>query len=247
MQTGAKAAIGATVVLVLAVGGQLAWLHHERSKPMAVKAPEREVIADDDLVVLKKKRPDSMKEVKEMVGSTVWVSAGGQMDYYPYAGHRVAYGKTSGTLLGVQPMLVKDFVEQVAPKAATFRIPGGERQVLMVFTMPAPSGDAAKEYAVPVGYREAGLYTFYTDELFFYDDPHVLYQHWGPEIWKAVDAHQVILGMNERQVELSLGQVSKSTSKDYGNRMVVFANLGKPMAVTFVKNQVTAFRSDQGF
>jgi hypothetical protein len=29
--------------------------------------------------------------------------------------------------------------------------------------------------------------------------------------------------------------------------MVVFSNLGKPMAVTFVKNQVTAFRPDQGF
>jgi hypothetical protein len=243
MQSGVKAAIAATAVLVLAVGGQLMWLHHERSKPMVVKAPEREMIADDDLVVLKKKRPDSMKDVKEMVGSTVWVSAGGQMDYYPCAGHRVEYGKTAGTLLGAQPMVVKDFVEQVAPKAATFRIPGGDRQVLMVFTMP----NDAKVYAVPVGYREAGLYTFYTDELFFYDDPHELYKHWGPEIWKAVDAHQVILGMNERQVELSLGQVSKSTSKDYGNRMVVFANMGKPMAVTFVKNKVTAFRSDQGF
>jgi hypothetical protein len=74
-----------------------------------------------------------------------------------------------------------------------------------------------------------------------------LYKHWGPEIWKAVDAHEVILDMNERQVELALGQVSKSTSKDYGNRMVVFANLGKPMAVTFVKNKVTAFRADQGY
>jgi hypothetical protein len=46
---------------------------------------------------------------------------------------------------------------------------------------------------------------------------------------------------------MSLGQVSKSTSNDYGNRMVVFANLGKPMAVTFVKNKVTAFRADQGY
>jgi hypothetical protein len=53
--------------------------------------------------------------------------------------------------------------------------------------------------------------------------------------------------MNERQVELSLGQVSKSLSKEYGNRMVVFDNLGKPMAVTFVSNRVTAFRPDQGF
>jgi hypothetical protein len=41
--------------------------------------------------------------------------------------------------------------------------------------------------------------------------------------------------------------VSKSLSKDYGNRMVVFDNLGKPMAVTFVKNQVTSFRAGTAF
>ena len=45
MNNGAKAAIGATAVLILAVGGQLLWLHHERNAPVAVKAPEREVIA----------------------------------------------------------------------------------------------------------------------------------------------------------------------------------------------------------
>jgi hypothetical protein len=246
MNNGAKAAIWATAVLILAVGGQLAWLHHERNAPVAVKAPEREVIADDDLVFLKKKRPDTLKDVKELDGSTLWVSAGGQMEFYPYAGHAAQYGKSAGTLLGAERIVVKDAVEQMAPKAATYRIPGGDKQVLLVFTRPG-SSDAAREYAVPVGYRQAGQYTFYTDEIFFYDDPHELYKHWGPEIWKAVDAHEVILGMNERQVELSLGQVSKSTSNDYGNRMVVFANMGKPMAVTFVKNKVTAFRADQGF
>jgi hypothetical protein len=246
MNNGVKAAIGATAVLVLAVGGELAWLHHERNAPMVVKPAEREVIPEDDLVFLKKKRPDTLKDVKELKGSTLWVSAGGQLDYYPYVGHAAQYGKSAGTLLGAEPIVVKDAVEQVAPKAATFRIPGGERQVLLVFTRPG-SSDNTKEYAVPIGYKQDGQYTFYTDEIFFYDDPHELYKHWGPEIWKAVDAHQVILGMNERQVELSLGQVSKSTSKDYGNRMVVFANLGKPMAVTFVKNKVTTFRADQGY
>ena len=243
MNNGAKAAIGGTVVLVLAVGGELLWLHHERNAPAVVKAPERAVTADDDLVFLKQKRPDSMKDIKELVGSTLWVSAGGQMDFYPYAGHAAQYGKSAGTLLGAEPIVVKDAVEQVAPKTATFRIPGGDKQVLLVFTKP----NETKEYAVPVGYKQNGQYTFQTDEIFFYDDPHELYKHWGPEIWKAVDAHQVIMGMNERQVELSLGQVSKSTSKTYGNRMVVFANLGKPMAVTFVNNKVTAFRADQGY
>jgi hypothetical protein len=243
MQNGKKAAIAGTVVFVLAIGARVGMIYRERHAPVAPVKVEREKIADDDLVFLKKKRPSTMADLKELKGSTLWVSAGGQLEFYPFVGHSAQYAKSSGTLLGAEPLVVKDFIEQVAPKEATFRIPGGDKQVLMVFTKPGET----KEYAVPVGYRQAGQYTFYTDEIFFYDDPHELYKHWGPEIWKAVDTHQVILGMNERQVEMALGQVSSSTSKDYGNRMVVFSNLGKPMAVTFTKNKVTAFRADQGY
>jgi hypothetical protein len=246
MTNGLKVAIGVTLLAVVAIGGELAYLHHERNKPEVVKVPQREVIGDDDLVFLKHKRPDSMKDLKELVGSTLWVSAGGQMEYYPYAGH-ADYAKSAGTLLGAQKLIVKGTAEQVAPKTATYRIPGGDRQALLTFTLP-DSADPAKVYAVPVGYHENGQYTFFTDDIFFYDDPHVLYKHWGPEVWKAVDAHQVILGMSEREVYLSLGQVSKSTDMQHvGDRMVVFANMGHPMAVTFVKNKVTAFRADQGF
>jgi len=247
MENGKKAAMAATLILIAAVGVRIGMIYHQRNAPVKpVPTAADEKISDDDLVFLKKKRPDTMAEIRTLIGTKLWVSAGGQMDYYPFAGHRVAYGKSAGTLLGAEPLIVKDAVEQVAPKSATFRIPGGDRQVSLVFTLPQ-SADATKEYAVPVGYRETGRYTFYTDEIFFYDDPHELYKHWGPEIWKAVDSHQVILGMNERQVQLSLGQVSKSVSQDYGNRLVVYANLGKPMAVTFVNNKVTAFRPDQGY
>jgi len=247
MENGKKAAIAGTLILIAAVGIRIGMIYHQRNAPVKpVPTAADEKISDDDLVFLKKKRPDTMAEIRTLIGTKVWVSAGGQMDYYPFAGHRVAYGKSAGTLLGAEPLIVKDAVEQVAPKSATFRIPGGDRQVSLVFTLPQ-SPETTKEYAVPVGYRENGQYTFYTDEIFFYDDPHELYKHWGPEIWKAVDSHQVILGMNERQVQLSLGQVSKSVSQDFGNRMVVYANLGKPMAVTFVNNKVTAFRPDQGY
>jgi hypothetical protein len=242
-----KAAIGGTVFLLLAVGIELIWLHHERNEPGVQVAPATELPVDqDDLVFLKKERPSSMADLKDLYGKTIWVSAGGQLDYYPYAAHHANYAKPAGTLLGAEPLVVKEAFEQVAPKSATYRIPGGDRQVLLAFTMPK-SADPTKQYAVPVGYQQGTDFEISTDEIFFYDDPHELYSHWGPQIWQAVDAHQVILGMNERQVELSLGQVSKSTSNDYGNRMVVFANLGKPMAVTFVKNQVTAFRPDQGY
>jgi hypothetical protein len=222
-------------------------IYRERNAPeKPVAAPVREKIADDDLVFLKKKRQSSMADARELSGSPLWISAGGQMDYYPATGKHVDYAKTSGTLLGAQKVEVKDFVEQVAPKSATHRVPGGDRQVLMLFTLPG-SETPTKQYGVPVGYHESGQYAFYLDEIFFYDDPHELYKHWGPEIWKAIDSHQVILGMSERETQLALGQVSKSVSNDYGNRLVVYANLGKPLAVTFVNNKATAFRPDQGF
>ncbi len=243
MDSGKKAAIAGTVIFILAVGIRVGMIYRERNAPAAPVKVEREKIADDDLVFLKHKHPSSMADMKELYGTTLWVSAGGQLEYYPYAAHRADYAKPAGTLLGAQKMIINEAIEQVAPKAATFRIPGGDRQVLLVFTMPQ-SPDPVQLYAVPVGYRERGEYTFYTDEIFFYDDPHQLYAHWGPEAWKAVDEHRVILGMNERQVQLALGQVSKSLSNDYGNRLVVYSNLGHPMAVTFVKNKVTAFRPD---
>jgi len=249
MNTGVKAGIGFTLAAVVAIGGELLYLNHERNKPTVVKVAERAPIDEDDLVFLKQKRPSNMADLKELDGTNVWVSAGGQMEYYPLAGKTVLYNKSAGTLLGADEMKVTGAVEQVAPtsvKSATFRIPGGDKQVLLTFTLPK-SANPAKEYAVPVGYRQGKDYTFLTDEIFFYEDPHVLYKHWGPGVWKAVDEHTVIPGMSEREVELSLGQVSQSTSKDYGNRVVIFSNLGHPMAVTFVKNKVTSFRADQGY
>ena len=242
MTTVKKAALGFTGVLVLAVGIELAYLHHRNEEP-AAKPVATQASDPDDLIFLKHEHPDTLKDAKDLKGRTLWISAGGQMDYYPFNGKTADYGKSQGVLLGAEPVVIQDAVEQVAPKTATFRIPGGEKQVLLVFTKP---GSDAK-YAVPVGYRENGVYTYSTDEIFFYDDPHTLYAHWGPAIWKSVDAHEATVGMNERQVQLALGQVSKSLSNEYGNRLVVYANLGKPIAVTFVKNKVTAFRADQGF
>ncbi len=246
MENGKKAALGATVLVLVVVGVRVGLIYRERNAPEKPVAKVEYKTDDDDLVFLKKKRQSSLKDAKELVGSTIWVSAGGQMDYYPYAGHRADYAKSKGVLLAATPLLVKDAFEQVAPKTATFRIPGGEKQVLLAFTLPK-SDSPTTQYAVPVGYEEGQNYTFYIDEIFFYDDPHELYKHWGPEVWKAIDEHRVILGMNERQVQEALGQVSKSTSDDYGNRMVVYSNLGKPQSVTFVKNHVTAVRADQGY
>lgn len=252
MDTGKKVAIGATLVAVLAVGVRFGLLIHQRhvdeNAPAVSHADDwKKGTNQDALVFLKKKRPSNLKDVKDLDGTRIWVSAGGQMEFYPVVGHRAVYTKPAGTLLGAQAMDVKDAIEQGgAPKGATFRIPGGDKQVLLVFTMPG-AANVGKEFAVPVGYKQGAEYTFYTDELFFYDDPHELYKHWGPKVWAAVDAHRAELGMSEAEVQMALGQVSKSVSEEYGNRMVVYPNLGHPKAVTFVKDKATAVRDDQGY
>ena len=249
MENGKKAAIGATLVAVLAVGVRVGLIYRERHAPVKTAAPqEREKLPDDAYVFLKKKRPSSMTDLKQLDGSTLWVSAGGQMDYYPVTGKHADYAHKAGTLLGAQPLLVTDAIEQVAPKAATFRVPGGDKQVLLVFTLPASAqgpGEGAKQFAVPVGYRQDGQYSFSTDEIFFYDDPHMLYKHWGPRVWDAIDHHKAILGMSEAQVQMALGQVSDSVSQEYGNRRVMFSNLGQPMDVIFVKDKATAIMPHQ--
>jgi hypothetical protein len=245
VENGKKAAIGATVLLIAVVGIRVGLLVHQRhvDETAVAPAPVESKANPDDLVFLKQMRPDSMKDIKDLVGKTLWVSAGGQMDYYLYAGRKANYAKSEGVLLGADPVLVKDAIEQVAPKSATFRIPGGDRQVLLVFTLPK-SAKPDTLYAVPVGYQQDSAYTFEMDEIFFYDDPHVLYKHWSADQWAAIDAHKVIPGMNERQVELALGQVSKSESQTYGNRTVTFDDQGHPVDVTFANDKATNIRPD---
>ena len=239
METGKKAALGATLVLVLAVGVRVGLIYRERhAADTAVERAPTYKVQDDDLVFLKKTRPSSLKNVKDLAGKPLWVSAGGQMDIYPYTAGRVEYGKPAGLLLGADRVDVKDAVEAVAPKTATFRIPGGDRHVLLVFTRPG----ATAQYAIPVGFREKGQYTFFVDEIFFYDDPHQLYKHWPAATWKAIDEHRPVLGMNERQAMLALGQVSTSGSQDYGNRTVEYDHQGHPVSLTYEKDKATAIR-----
>jgi len=240
MNTGQKVALGSVAVAVVAVGIELAYLHHERNEDAKPKVVETAPIDPDYNVFLKKERPDKLEDEKALKGRTLWISTGGQLDYYPYKAGKVDYAKTSGTLLGAEPIVAQDAVEAVAPKTATFRIPAGDKQVLLVFTKPG----STDEYAVPVGNREKGVYTFQSDLIFFYDDPHKLYSFWGPEVWKAIDEHKAILGMTEHEVQMALGQVATSGGQEEGNRTVEYNNLGHPIRVTFVKNKATSIEPE---
>ena len=250
METGKQAALAGTAILLAVVGIRVGLLYRERHAPVVVASRDagKAPVSQDAFVFLRKKRPSSMSDLRELYGSTVWVSAGGQMEYYPVRAGHADYTRPVGTLLGAAPITIQGALEQVAPKSATFRVPAGDRQVLLTFHIPASAqgpGSGDTLFAVPVGYRQAGQYTFINDELFFYDDPHHLYDHWGPQIWNSVDHHQATVGMSEAEVQMALGQVSDSLSTDYGNRRVMYNNLGHPMDVIFVHDKATAVMPHQ--
>jgi hypothetical protein len=242
MSKGAKFMLGGTVVLLLAVAirvGLIYKANHEDG-PVIKKAAEAPPMSDDDAVMynLRKLRPDSLKDVRDLTGKTIWVSAGGQMDYYHDTGNHVDYAHPVGILLGAVPMLVKGVFEQVAPKSgrAVARIGPGERHVLVAFTLPKSDTPTAL-YATPVGYYDAGHYTLYDDQLFFYDDPHELYKHWGEEMWSHIDKHEAVLGMSENQAMMALGEVIDPRGDKPGDRTVYFDNNTHPVAIEFVNGK----------
>lgn len=243
MTKGLKIALAATAALVVAIGVESLWLHHrnvaDENAPVVRKdAYPKSTLTEDQEVFLRKERPDSLKDERELFGKTIWVSAGGQMDYYKDTGKHVDYAKPVGVLLGAEPLIIRDVFEEKAPanSRATFRIAPGQRQVLLGFTMPN-SSDPKATYAVPVGNFDEGVYNFFTDEIFFYDDPHVLYKHWGPEMWAHVDKHEVVLGMSENQAMMALGQTITPHGDNVGDRSVSFDNNGKAVTIDFQSNK----------
>ncbi len=236
---GKKIALAVTLLMVLLVGLRVyvQYRRNHEEAPVAKDPYAKPKLSDDDLVVIRHLHPDSLKDERDLIGKTIWVSAGDQLDYYPYAAHHADYAKRAGTLPGAEPLLIKDVFEQVPPKGrAVARIPAGQRHVLLAFTLPnAPNPKL--EYATPVGDYEDGGYTFQTDNIFFYDDPHILYKHWGPDMWAHIAKHEAVPGMSENQAMMSLGEVMVPSSNSMGDRTVTYDNSGHPVKILFEKNK----------
>ena len=78
----------------------------------------------------------------------------------------------------------------------------GTRQAFAVFALP---GDA-KLFATPIGAMQRDQEAYFTDALFFYDDPPTIYNYWPKDLWAAIDGHHAKPGMSELQTRLAIGQ-----------------------------------------
>jgi len=210
-------------VTLVAAALRLGLIYYERHASRPGPAPQA-ALNPDYYVVPKKLRAYDLNTARAgMVGHPVWVREGYKFTYYRYdpERHHTDFAHPSGLLLPLQRLDVRDVV--MTPPPAAGELP----QVVAVFET------HGQEFAVPIGARKGEDYTLYADDMLFFEDPHQLYRHWTPEVWQAVDRHQVLPGMNEIQVWFSLGMGIPQPAGDQPGKTVVYPNGGKPVTVTF--------------
>jgi hypothetical protein len=230
-----------TLAFLLIFAIRIYFLYRERHEPMVQqpKIAERQ-LTQDDVAQVRHLYIDDLTSAKALDGKTVWVQSGYSLDYYPYLGQRVEFANKSGVLPGVEPLAIQDIITEKAPANLATRMPLGDKQVFAIFKLP----NDPKDYATAIGFIKGSDSTYFCDQIFYYDDPHQMYNFWGPKIWAAIDQHQPIAGMNELQTAMALGMIQQSESSDTGNRTVDYDAGDKKWSVTFQDDKATTVKQD---
>lgn len=229
-----------TSLVTLAIGGIYLYsvFKHRETPGVAEQKTAEDTLTRDQLAVIRQFFPQHYEDLQRFKGATVWMQNGYTMPYFEYRDGRVDFAKKAGLIPAAQEMDVQKIVKAAAPAKVDDGIEHGSRQAFVVFTLPG-----AKElYATPVGFMEGNQEAYYTDLLFYYDDPHKIYDYWGKDVWAAIDAHEVKPGMSELEVQMSIGHKMHSDSRTVGDRTVTYDMNGKKWTVTFVKDRATVIK-----
>jgi hypothetical protein len=229
-------------LVTLAIGGSyLLYVRHQRLNPGVVPQPDAaQTLSKDDLAVVRALFPVHFDDAQRIEGTSVWMKNGYTMPYYPYAGGHVNFAKRVGLIPADQRLDVKKIIKADVPASLEDSVEHGSRQAFAVFALPG----AADLFATPIGYIQGEQEAYYLDQLFYYDDPHTIYNHWPKDVWAAVDAHQVKAGMSELETRLSIGEKMHPDGETEGNRTVTYDQNGKHYTITYVKNRATTIKNE---
>lgn len=225
-----------TLIMLVIAGIYMFSVWKKRQNPGVVNQGQEQKLTADDVAVVRMEFPSHFEDLKDEEGKSVWMKNGYTMPYFPYTGGKVEFKNRVGVIPPLQKLDLKKAIKVTVPADVDDGISHGTRQAMYVFTLP---GDEKKEFATPVGAMDGNEEQYYTDLLFFYDDPHTIYTNWPKDVWTAVDAHQAKPGMNELQTRLALGQKVQADSQTEGNRTVTYDEDGKKWTVTFVNDRAT--------
>jgi len=234
--------------VALIAGARVFFVWKARQDPGVIgrKAPEKPLTMDE-LAVIQQYYFASFDQAKQLEGKNVWVKAGYSLPYYPYAGGQVEFTKRVGELPSAEKLSISKLVKAVAPAKEDNRVPHGSRQYFAVFTLGGTEGSAADakpgSFAAPIGYAEGDNETLFCDQLFYYDDPKTIFDHWPKPVWDAVAAHTPTLGMTENQARMAAGILIESDSTTQGDRTVTYHEGKKLWTVTFAHGVATQVKA----
>ena len=228
-------------LITLAAGGAYLFVvfrHRQNPGVAGPKQPQQRLSADD-VAVVRMEFPMHFNDVKELEGKSVWMKNGYSMPYYPYVSGRVEFAKPAGLIPAAQRLDVKKAIKAAAPADIRDNIEHGDRQAMIVFTLP----DNQEQFATPVGFLQGPDEHYYCDLLFYYDDPHAIYSNWPKQTWAAIDAHQVKPGMSELQTRMAIGMKAHPDGQVEGSRTVDYDVNGKHIVVSYRDNHATAIQT----
>ncbi|HEY1767465.1 MAG TPA: hypothetical protein VGG26_07405 [Terracidiphilus sp.] len=231
-----------SVLATLAIGGIYlfsVWRHRQNPGVVATESEDQR-LTPDDVAVVRMMFMTSFDDTLALKGKSVWMKNGYTMPYFPFDNGRIAFSKRAGLIPSAQQLKVENIVKASPPPSVDDSIEHGTRQVFAVFALP---GNPAL-YATPIGVIEGSQERYYCDLLFYYDDPHTIYDNWPKDVWAAIDAHQVKPGMSELETRMAIGQKLQAEGPTEGNRTVSYNQADKHWTVTYVHNHATAIKSD---
>jgi hypothetical protein len=218
------ALLAALVVASVRAGYIFYQRHQDRVAEEQKKKAQTVGYANPDYYVSPKKLyPYDLKSAKQLTQQPVWVKEGYRYTYYRYdpATRHVDFGHEVGLLGPIEKLAITDVVTATSPKTTQ------PVQVMAVFQK------EGKSYAVPIGYHAEGEYKIYSDEMFYIEDPRDLYKHWPPDVWQAVEQHEVKPGMNEMQADFAVGMGVPDAGDTSEQKTVHYPNGGKPLVIVY--------------
>jgi hypothetical protein len=240
MKTWQKALV--MTLATLAIGGiYLFSVFEHRSNPgvLPQTAPDQN-LTPDDVAIVRMKFMTSFDDALKLEGTSVWMKNGYTMPYFPYQAGHIVFNKRMGVIPSAQQLDIKKVIKAAPPAQVDDGISHGTRQALAIFSLPHSSN----LYATVIGAFDGDQEQYFCDVLFYYDDPHKIYDNWPPNVWATIDAHQVTAGMSELQTQMSIGHNQQVNSTSEGNRTITYDQAGKKWTITFVGNRVTTIKTN---
>ena len=228
-------------LITLSIGGiyLLVVFEHRRNPGVAREVNPEQNLTPDDVADVRAMFPTSFDDALKLQNTRVWMKNGYTMPYFPYEAGRIVFAKPAGVIPSAQRLDIKKVIKAAAPATVDDGISHGSRQVFAVFALPS----STSLYAVVIGVIDGSQEAYFSDILFFYDDPHTIYDSWPKTVWTAIDAHQVLPGMSELQTRMSIGQKIQSEGSSEGNRTVTYDQAGKQWTITFVDNKAMTIKT----